>query len=170
MGNVILTGMPGAGKSTIGVVLAKIWGYQFIDSDLLIQAQEGKVLSQLIKEYGVEEFLQIENRVNAGIRTDRAVISTGGSICYCDEAMQHLKESGPIVYLKLDYKVIRRRVGSLTDRGVAMRNGKNLRDLYEERVPLYEKYADITVDLTGLRLQKSIRLVQQKVEEYLSAE
>ena len=167
MKNIVLTGMPGAGKSTIGVVLAKILGYQFLDSDLLIQAREGKTLSALIEERGPEGFLEIENRVNAGIQTSRSVIATGGSICYCQEAMQHLKEDGLIVYLKLDYKVIRRRTGSLKDRGVVIKKGKTLKDLYEERTPLYEKYADVTVELSGKSLKESIRQVRGAVQAYL---
>lgn len=159
MNNITLIGMPGVGKSTLGVVLAKILGYQFLDSDLLIQKQEKRKLSCIIEEDGIEGLKKIENRVNASIEVQDTVIATGGSVVYCDEAMRHLKAVGKVVYLKLSYQAIRKRLGNLKGRGVVLEEGQTLRDLYEERVPLYEKYADIVVDEEGRSLEEGIRAV-----------
>lgn len=144
--NVTLIGMPGAGKSTVGVVLAKILGFEFLDSDLLIQAREGKLLWQLIEENGIEGFWKIEERVNASIDTEETVIATGGSVIYGEKAMEHLREISTIVYLKLAYDKLESRLGDLTKRGVTLPSGWTLRDLYNERTPLYEKYAHIEFD------------------------
>lgn len=149
MNNVILIGMPGCGKSTAGVVLAKVLGYEFTDSDLLIQKREGKLLREIIAEYGEERFLEIEGEVNAGIQTDRHVIATGGSVVYSGKAMKHLKEIGRIVYLKLSYATICSRLGNIRRRGVVLKDGQSLKDLYDERTPLYEAYADIVLDAEG---------------------
>ena len=149
MDNIILIGMPGCGKSTIGVVLAKVLGYEFTDSDLLIQKREGKLLREIIAEQGEEAFIRIEEDVNAGIQTERHVIATGGSVVYIDRAMQHLKEIGTVVYLKLSYATICSRLGNIRRRGVVLRDGQTLKDLYDERVPLYERYADVGVDAEG---------------------
>lgn len=149
MDNIILIGMPGCGKSTIGVVLAKVLGYEFTDSDLLIQKREGKLLREIIAEQGEEAFIRIEEDVNAGIQTERHVIATGGSVVYSDRAMQHLKEIGTVVYLKLSYATICSRLGNIRRRGVVLRDGQTLKDLYDERVPLYERYADVVVDAEG---------------------
>ncbi len=151
--NVVLIGMPGCGKSTIGVVLAKVLGYEFTDSDLLIQKQEGKLLREIIAEQGEEEFLKIEEAVNAGIRTERHVIATGGSVIYSDKAMQHLKEIGTVVYLKLSFASICNRLGNIRRRGVVLKDGQSLKDLYDERTPLYERYADITIDAEGYDIE-----------------
>ena len=159
MNNITLIGMPGVGKSTIGVVLAKILGYQFLDSDLLIQQQEERRLSRIIEEEGIEGFKKIENRVNASIEVQDTVIATGGSVVYCEEAMQHLKSVGKVVYLKLSYKSIKKRLGNLKGRGVVLKEGQTLLDLYEERIPLYEKYADIVVNEEGRSLEEGIRAV-----------
>ena len=152
--NVILIGMPGSGKSTVGVVLAKVLGYRFIDSDLEIQSQEGKRLPELI-----EGFLDIEARVNASIEAERCVIATGGSVVYRDSAMQHLKEIGTVVYLKLTCEELEERLGDLRCRGVALQEGQTLQSLYEERIPLYEKYADITVDETNMSVEETMEQV-----------
>lgn len=144
--NIVLIGMPGSGKSTVGVILAKVLGYSFIDSDLLIQKAEKKLLKEIIAREGQEGFLRIENRVNASIETEKSVIATGGSVVYCQEAMEHLKEIGTVIYLQLDYPILRRRLGNLIGRGVVLKEGQTLKDLYEERVPLYEKYADYIID------------------------
>ena len=144
--NIVLIGMPGSGKSTVGVILAKVLGYSFIDSDLLIQKAEKKLLKEIIAREGQEGFLKIENRVNASIETEKSVIATGGSVVYCQEAMEHLKEIGTVIYLQLDYPILRRRLGNLIGRGVILKEGQTLKDLYEERVPLYEKYADYIID------------------------
>lgn len=144
--NIVLIGMPGSGKSTVGVILAKVLGYSFIDSDLLIQKAEKKLLKEIIAREGQEGFLKIENRVNASIETEKSVIATGGSVVYCQEAMEHLKEIGTVIYLQLDYPILRRRLGNLIGRGVVLKEGQTLKDLYEERVPLYEKYADHIID------------------------
>ena len=151
--NVVLIGMPGCGKSTIGVVLAKVLGYEFTDSDLLIQKQEGKLLREIIAEQGEEEFIKIEEAVNAGIRTERHVIATGGSVIYSDKAMRHLKEIGTVVYLKLSFASICNRLGNIRRRGVVLKDGQSLKDLYDERTPLYERYADITIDAEGYDIE-----------------
>lgn len=146
MNNVVLIGMPGSGKSTIGVVLAKILGYEFLDSDLVIQKREKRRLSEIIAAEGSEGFLKIENDVNCSLNPERTVIATGGSVIYGAEAMEHLSKIGTIIYLKLEYKNLARRLGNLKNRGVVLKDGQTLLDLYNERIPLYEKYAHITID------------------------
>ncbi len=157
--NVVLIGMPGVGKSTLGVVLAKELGFEFVDADLLIQKRENRLLKEIIAEDGVDGFLKIENDVNASINTDKTVIATGGSVIYGAEAMEHLKEIGTVVYLKLDYETLDSRLGSLKGRGVVLKDGQTLKSLYEERIPLYEKYADVIVDEQGLNLEETLTSV-----------
>ena len=137
--NIVLTGMPGAGKSTVGVVLAKRIGYRFVDSDLVIQEKYGKLLHELIEEQGVEGFWKIENEVNASLELQRSVIATGGSVIYGREAMEHLRRMGTVIYLKLPLAEVVERLGDLNARGVTLMPGQTLEELYEERVPLYEK-------------------------------
>ena len=151
--NIILIGMPGSGKSTIGVVLAKHMGYRFVDSDLVIQEKYGKRLYQLIEENGVEGFWKIENDVNASLNVTFSVIATGGSAIYGKSAMEHLSEIGMVVYLQLSLEEVAERLGDLNARGVTLQPGQNLQDLYAERTPLYEKYADVTIDCNGKQLR-----------------
>lgn len=147
--NLVLVGMPASGKSTVGVILAKVIGYDFIDTDILIQKAEKKRLSQIIEEQGVDGFLKVENRVNASVAADHCVIATGGSAVYGEEAMRHLKKIGHVIYLKVGFETIRRRLKNIKKRGVALKEGQTLRDLYNERVILYEKYADTTIEEEG---------------------
>lgn len=147
---IILIGMPACGKSTVGVLLAKRLGYRFVDADLIIQEAEGKLLQEIIETRGMDGFIKIEERVNLGLGTpeSRWVIATGGSAVYSPEAMAHFREIGTVVYLKLSYETVRRRLGNFSHRGVVMPSGYTLRRLYDERCFLYEKYAHITVDET----------------------
>lgn len=154
--NIVLIGMPGAGKSTVGVVLAKRLGYGFLDSDLVIQEKYGKLLHELIEAEGVEGFWKLENDVNAALSPHRTVIATGGSAVYGTEAMEHLRKIGTVVYLKLAYGEIAVRLGDLNARGVTMRPGQTLEDLYRERTPLYEKYAHISVECDGKMLREIV--------------
>lgn len=156
MENIILIGMPGAGKSTVGVVLAKILGYDFVDSDIVIQQQEEKRLCDILEEEGLETFLEIENRINAGLNLKHTVIATGGSVVYGKEAMEHLKSIGTVIYLRLSCAAIERRLGDLKHRGVAMKEGETLCDLYEERSDLYEKYADYILNCDNLTIEETI--------------
>lgn len=165
MKNIIFIGMPASGKSTIGVVVAKRLGYDFIDADLLIQKKEGRLLNKIIEEEGIEGFLRIEDQVNTEIEANRAVISPGGSVVYCENAMKHYKEIGTVVYLKTSYDTIRRRIGDAEKRGVVLKAGQTLKDLYEERKVLFEKYADIIICEDGLTLDQTIA----KVVKSLSA-
>lgn len=163
--NLILIGMPGVGKSTVGVILAKVLGYEFVDSDLLIQKAEKALLWELIAEYGLDGFLEIENRVNRSISAEQSVIATGGSVVYCQEAMEHLKEIGTVIYLKLDYSILRRRLGNLKGRGVVLKDGQTLKGLYDERIPLYEKYADVVIDEKKLNVEQTLQKILEELEK-----
>ena len=154
--NLIFIGMPAVGKSTVGIVVAKRLGMNFIDVDLLIQEQEHKLLREIIAEVGQEGFLKIENQVNASIQTENSVISPGGSVVYCREAMEHYKKIGTIVYLKASYPTIKKRIRNPKKRGVVLKEGQSLKDLYYERVPYFEKYADITICEDGCRIEDTI--------------
>lgn len=161
--NIILIGMPGCGKSTVGVVLAKALGMDFIDSDLLIQRSRNMRLHQIIEQVGDDGFRAIENQVNASIETDHCVIATGGSVVYGAEAMEHLRSIGTVVYLCLGYEQIEERLGDLHARGVSMKPGQTLRDLYDERTPLYEKYAHVTVHCDGLLLREVVAELRRQL-------
>ncbi len=210
--NVILIGMPGCGKSTIGVVLAKTMGYDFLDSDIVIQkvknatleqlieehgtdgfneienevnsnldihktvlATGGSVvygkeamnhlLEQLIEEHGTDGFNEIENEVNSNLDIHKTVLATGGSVVYGKEAMNHLKEIGTIVFIKLDCDEIASRLGDFKKRGISIKEGQTLLDLFNERKPLYEKYADVVVDTTGLDIKGAMAKIKASVEK-----
>ncbi len=164
MKNIVLIGMPGAGKSTVGVVLAKNMGMSFLDSDLVIQEREGKKLHELIEEHGMDGFLAIEGRVNASLNPKTAVIATGGSAVYSEEAMEHLRSIAMICYLKLPYRSIEERLGDLAERGVVLREGETLYELYEERVPLYEKYANITVECENKNIREIVTELSKRLK------
>lgn len=159
MDNIILIGMPAVGKSTVGVVIAKRLGYKFIDTDILIQEEEGRLLREIIAERGIDGFLEVEDRVNSGVNVDNTVISPGGSVVYCENAMKHFKEIGKVVYLQASFETINRRLRNAKNRGVVLKDGQTLRDLYDERVRLFEKYADLTVCEDGQRLEDTIEAV-----------
>lgn len=159
MENIVLIGMPGVGKSTIGVILAKELGYQFVDADLLIQKRENRLLKEIIEEEGVDGFIEIENQVNASIEAERTVIATGGSVVYGPEAMEHLSSIATVIYLKLSYKALKRRLGNLKNRGVVLREGQTLKDLYEERTALYEKYADLIIDEENKGIEETLQCI-----------
>ena len=149
MENIILIGMPSCGKSTLGVLLAKKLGMEFIDSDLLIQKKHGKLLHELIAAHGNDGFLEIESEVNCSITEQNAVIATGGSAVYSERAMRHFATIGKIVYIHISYEEMEARLGDFAHRGVVMPEGYTLRDLYNERAALYEKYAHVTVSGEG---------------------
>ncbi len=156
MKNIVLIGMPGVGKSTTGVVLAKNLGMSFIDSDLVIQEQKGKKLHELIEEHGLDGFLEIEEQVNCSISPRSAIISTGGSAVYSAAAMDHFNQIAIICYLKLSYEGIQERLGDLAERGVVLREGQTLKSLYDERTPLYEKYANLTVECENKNIREIV--------------
>ena len=157
--NIVLIGMPGVGKSTIGVILAKELGFQFVDSDLLIQKQEKRLLKQIIEEEGIDGFIRIENQVNCSIALQRAVVATGGSVVYGREAMEHFKKTGKIIYLKLSYESLKKRLGNLHGRGVIVREGQTLLDIYRERISLYEQYADLIIDEENKDIEATLQTI-----------
>ena len=161
MKNIILIGMPGCGKSTVGVILAKIIGYSFLDSDLLIQEKDGRLLSEIIFQEGLDGFNKIENKINASIDVSRSVIATGGSVIYGKEAMEHFKKIGIVVYIRLPYEEIAKRLSDLTQRGVSIKEGQTLLDLYNERIPL-----DVIVDENGMAIPETALYIKEKCNEY----
>ena len=166
--NIVLIGMPGVGKSTIGVILAKVLGYQFLDADLVIQQQEGKLLRDIIEDVGTEGFVEVENRVNASLDVKKTVIATGGSVVYGKEAMEHLKEIGTVVYLQVSYEILEKRLSDIKGRGVVLKKGQNLHDLFMERTPLYEKYADVTIPEENLNVEQTVELLTEKLQSLSS--
>lgn len=168
--NIVLIGMPGAGKSTMGVILAKVLGMNFIDSDLLIQEQEGMLLKDIIDKVGLEGYIDIENQVNRDISTENTVIATGGSVIYCTEAMEHFHNTAKLVYIELSYETIYNRLGNIRQRGVVLRDGQTLLDLYKERTPLYEKYAHIRVDAEGLSMEELMEKICQEIKNNLDCD
>lgn len=154
--NIVLIGMPGVGKSTVGVILAKVLGYQFMDADLLIQEQEGKLLCEIIAEVGTEGFIEVENRVNASINAKRTIIATGGSVVYGKEAMEHLKSIGTVVYLSVPFVTLEKRLADIRGRGVVLKEGQDLKDLFLERTPLYEHYADLEISEENLGVEETV--------------
>lgn len=166
MGNIILIGMAGAGKSTVGVVAAKILQKDFVDGDLVIQKKTGRGLQDIIDEMGNEGFRAVEEQILMGIDEEDAVIAPGGSAIYYPAVMKKFKEKGMIVYLHVPVEEIEARLSNLATRGVTLAAGQTVRDLYYERQPLYEKYADVTIYTAGQTLEKTARQVAEKVEEY----
>lgn len=164
--NITLIGMPGAGKSTVGVVLAKILGYGFLDCDLLIQSIHGQTLQDLIDSRGSEDFIRLEGETLQAMDVTGTVISTGGSAVYSEDAMAHLKEMSTTVYLKVAFCEIERRLEDFSERGIVMRDqtDRSLKHLYEERTPLYGKYADIVVDVSDLSITQAARAIKDALE------
>ena len=148
--NLILIGMPGAGKSTIGVLLAKRLGVSFLDSDILMQTGEGSYLQETIAAHGIDGFRSIEEGYLLSVPPDCGVVATGGSAVYSEKAMAHLRSLGPAVYLKIGLAALMDRLGNLDERGVLRMPGQTIDMLYDERCPLYERFADITVSTAGM--------------------
>lgn len=163
--NITLIGMPASGKSSVGVVLAKRLGKNFVDVDIVIQEKYGMKLKDIIEKYGDDAFRQIEEEVNASIDVQNSIISPGGSVIYGEKAMKHLSEISNIIYLELSYNAIKSRLGDLKERGVSLKAGQSLRGLYKERVPIYEKYAHITVN----EMKKSINAIVDEICEKYEA-
>ena len=159
MDNIILIGMPGAGKSTVGVLLAKTLGYAFLDTDLVIQQREGALLQSLVDSLGVEAFLDVEADAICSVECRGTVIAPGGSAVCRERAMSHLKALGRIVYLHLPLEELERRLNNISTRGIAMAPGETLADLFAYRAPLYRNYADLTVDVGRQSLEETVALV-----------
>ena len=162
--SVILIGMPSCGKSTLGVLLAKKLGYRFIDSDLIIQETEGKLLHEIISERGVDGFIAVEQKVNMSINDSRAVISTGGSAVYGEEAMKHFRRLGTVVYIKISCETMLSRLGDYVHRGVVMREGRSLEDMYRERSVLYERFAHVIVETEGRDISDTLDEIAKAVK------
>lgn len=155
--NITLIGMPGSGKSTVGVLLAKALGYAFIDTDLLLQRQEGALLQQILDTRGLEAFLDAEEKTIRGLTCTGAVIAPGGSAVCRSGGMKRLKELGKVIYLHVPLSELVRRVDNITTRGIAMAPGQTLADVYAQREPLYRRYADAVVEVTaGAGLEETV--------------
>lgn len=163
MKNIVLIGMPGAGKSTIGVILAKSLLFDFCDTDLSIQKETGESLCDTIYGIGIEEFICLEENVICKLDFINSVVATGGSAVYGEKAMKKLKENGVVVYLKVSAEELQNRIKNIHTRGIAMKEGTTINELYEERAPLYEKYADVTIECDGKTAEECVDLIIEKL-------
>lgn len=164
MNNIILIGMPSCGKSVTGVVLAKALNMKFTDTDLLIQEKAGKSLQQIINEDGIDAFKTLEKEILIGIDAENTVIATGGSAVYYEEAMENLKKKGCVVYIEASLRTVKKRLRNIKTRGVAMAKGQTLEDLYKIRVPLYKKYADVTVYTGNGSMEETVFQIIKKLK------
>ena len=146
------------------MLLAKALGMHFVDTDVVFQAREGKKLQRIIEEIGIDSFLKREEEAILGFSWDKTVIATGGSVVYGERAMKHLHENGLVVYIRLPYAEIKRRLSNLATRGVTLREGQSLYDLYQERIPLYEKEADIVLDAAGYEIEKTVASIARRIK------
>ncbi len=162
--NIILIGMPASGKSSAGILLAKAMGLNFLDTDVVIQAQQGRLLQDLLDTDGMAAFLAIEKTTLLGLSPIATVIATGGSVVYSAEAMAHLAASGVVVYLETALDELQRRLGNMAERGVAIQPGMTIDELYAQRIPLYEQYADAVVNTAGLSVEETVAQIVAAVE------
>lgn len=162
--NIILIGMAGAGKSTTGVVVAKILAMDFLDGDLVIQKKTGRTLQDIIDKEGNAAFRKIEEEVLCGIQVENTVIAPGGSAIYYPAVFEHFKKNGKVVFLHVPFNEIQRRLSNLATRGVTLEDGQTIEDLYYQRLPLYQKYADITIDTTGLTLEETVAKIIESIK------
>ena len=163
--NIVLIGMSGAGKSTLGVLLAKALGMDFVDTDIVIQQREGKTLQDIIDNDGIEQFMKIEEKIISELKFKNCIIATGGSVVYSEKAMNVLKQSGQILYLHVPYEEIQKRLSNITTRGIVIKKGSSLKDVYEERVPLYTKYSDKILDCSNKDIEHSVSNIIEKIRE-----
>ncbi|HHT54421.1 MAG TPA: shikimate kinase [Clostridiales bacterium] len=169
MKNIVLIGMSGAGKSTLGVLLAKALGMDFIDTDIIIQQREGRLLQQIIDYDGTDKFLETEAETILGLDVRNCVIATGGSVVYSEPAMRALKKRGVTVYLYAEFEEIKRRLADIKTRGIVIHDKASLYDIYTERLPLYEKYADIKIDCTGRRIEETVEYLVREIRRISGA-
>ena len=161
--NIVFIGMPGAGKSTLGVLLAKALGIDFVDTDILIQKSEDKLLQEIIDNDGIDTFLKIEENILLNLNIENSVIATGGSAVYSDKAMRNLKENGQIVYLHGPFVEIERRLDNIKTRGIVIEKGKGLKEVFEERIPLYQKYAEKIIDCSDKDIEQCVNEIIKKL-------
>lgn len=161
--NIVLIGMPASGKSTAGVILAKVLGKKFIDTDLVIQEREKALLSEIIKDKGVAGFMKTEEEAILSVDVKNTVIATGGSAVYGEKAMEHLKENGTVVYLKVEKDELFKRLTDIKERGVVLMEGENIEEMYDSRIVLYEKYADIIIEERDSTIEETIRKIQNEL-------
>lgn len=163
--NIVLVGMSGAGKSTLGVLLAKALGMDYVDTDIVIQQHEGRLLQDIIDNDGIEKFMEVEENLVSELQLKNCIISTGGSVIYSEKAMNVLKQDGQVIYLHVPYEEIKRRLINITTRGIVIKKGNSLKDVYEERVPLYIKYSDITLDCLNKEIEHCVSEIIEKIQE-----
>ena len=166
MKNIVLIGMPGAGKSTMGVILAKTLGRTFIDTDIVAQETSGRLLQEIIDEDGTDIFLKTEETTILSLHGHHAVIATGGSVVFSIKAMQHLKQDGIVIYLDISFEEMVRRLNNIMTRGIVLATGQSLGDMYNQRVPFYEKYADITINCSGIDFETCIGNILDELRNF----
>ena len=169
MANIVLIGMPGCGKSTVGALLASALHMDFVDTDIVLQEQQGKKLQTIIDAVGNDAFLKIEEDCICGIEYNNTVIATGGSVVYGKKAMRHLHENGLVVHIRLPYEEIERRLSNLATRGVTLKKGQTLHSLYDERIPLYEAEADYVFDAEKGDVEKTVLDLADQLSDRLEA-